>query len=114
MTALRVLLVGPLPPPAGGMANQTQQLSRLLEAEGISARLVKTNAPYWPAWIARVPLVRALFRLVPYISRLWRSLPGVDVVHVIANSGWAWHLFAAPAIQIAKARRRPVIVNYRG
>lgn len=114
MTALRVLLVGPLPPPAGGMANQTRQLSRLLEAEGINVRLMQTNAPFWPAWVAKVPLVRALFRLVPYAARLWRSMPEADVVHVMANSGWAWHLFARPAIGIAKARRRSVIVNYRG
>ena len=31
---LRVGLVGPLPPPAGGMANQTRQLAELLDAEG--------------------------------------------------------------------------------
>ena len=31
-TGLRIALVGPLPPPAGGMANQTQQLARLLRA----------------------------------------------------------------------------------
>jgi glycosyltransferase involved in cell wall biosynthesis len=37
-----------------------------------------------------------------------------DVVHVMANSGWAWHLFAAPPVWIARARKVPVIVNYRG
>jgi glycosyltransferase involved in cell wall biosynthesis len=35
-------------------------------------------------------------------------------MHVMANSGWAWHLFAAPAVWIACLRRVPVIVNYRG
>ncbi|MCH9675092.1 MAG: glycosyltransferase family 4 protein, partial [Gammaproteobacteria bacterium] len=35
-------------------------------------------------------------------------------LHVMANSGWSWHLFAAPAVWIAKARRVPVVVNYRG
>jgi glycosyltransferase involved in cell wall biosynthesis len=114
MTALRVLLVGPLPPPAGGMANQTRQLRQLLTAEGLSVSLVQTNAPYRPAWIGRVPLVRALFRLVPYVVGLWRATADVDVVHVMANSGWAWHLFAMPAIRIARARRRAVVVNYRG
>jgi len=47
MTALpRLLLIGPLPPPSGGMANQTRQLARLLQAEGMSVELVQTNAPY--------------------------------------------------------------------
>jgi glycosyltransferase involved in cell wall biosynthesis len=32
----------------------------------------------------------------------------------MANSGWAWHLFAAPAIWIATLRGVPVVVNYRG
>ena len=114
MTALRLLLVGPLPPPAGGMANQTRQLGQLLSAEGLRVTLVQTNAPYQPAWIGGVPVLRALFRLVPYLARLWRGIAGADVVHVMANSGWAWHLFAMPAIRIAKARRRAVVVNYRG
>lgn len=35
-------------------------------------------------------------------------------MHVMANSGWSWHLFAAPAIWIGHARRVPVVVNYRG
>lgn len=114
MTALRLLLVGPLPPPAGGMANQTRQLQRLLSAEGVAVTLVQTNAPYRPAWAGRIPLLRALVRLLPYLARLWRAAGRVDVVHVMANSGWAWHLFAMPAIRIARARRRSVIVNYRG
>jgi glycosyltransferase involved in cell wall biosynthesis len=37
-----------------------------------------------------------------------------DVVHVMANSGWSWHLFAAPAVRLAAWRGTPVVVNYRG
>jgi glycosyltransferase involved in cell wall biosynthesis len=114
MTTLRVLLVGPLSPPAGGMANQTQQLCSLLENEGIGVNLIQTNAPYRPAWISRFPYIRSIFRIGPYVARLWSAMSQVDVVHVMANSGWAWHVFAAPPICLAKARRRPVIVNYHG
>jgi glycosyltransferase involved in cell wall biosynthesis len=32
----------------------------------------------------------------------------------MANSGWSWHLFAAPAILIGKLRGIAVVVNYRG
>jgi glycosyltransferase involved in cell wall biosynthesis len=32
----------------------------------------------------------------------------------MANSGWSWHLCAAPAIWLAALRRVPVVVNYRG
>lgn len=111
---LRLAIVGPLPPPAGGMANQCRQLAALLEAEGVSVRIVRSNAPYRPAWIERVRGVRAFFRLVPYLVALWRAAGWADVVHLFANSGWAWHFFAAPAVWIARMRGTPVIVNYRG
>jgi len=109
-----VCLVGPLPPPAGGMANQCEQLARLLGAEGVQVEVVRTNADYRPAWVGRLPFVRALARLLPYLARLWTVAGRCGVIHVLANSGWAWHLFAAPAIWIARVRGRPVIVNYRG
>ena len=111
---LRLLLVGPLPPPSGGMANQTRQLKRLLEGEGVQVSLVQTNAPYQPAWVESLKGIRAGFRLLPYLYRLWRQAAAADVVHVMANSGLAWYLFAAPAIGIAKRRGKPVVVNYRG
>ncbi|MDP2835153.1 MAG: glycosyltransferase family 4 protein [Pseudomonadota bacterium] len=111
---MTVGLIGPLPPPSGGMANQTMQLSRLLGEAGLRVELVRTNAPYAPAWVGRVPLLRAGFRLLPYLWRLWRTAGHCDLFHVMANSGWSWHLFAAPAIWIARARGIPVVVNYRG
>lgn len=110
----RVCIVGPLPPPSGGMANQCEQLQRLLREEGADIAFVRTNAPYRPQWVAGVPVLRAGFRLVPYLFGLWRGLGRVDVVHVFANSGWAWHLLAAPALVVARLRGVPAIVNYRG
>lgn len=107
-------LVGPLPPPYGGMANQTQQLAELLRSEGLQVSLVQTNPPYFPQWISNLPVVRAFFRLLPYLYALWRLAGRCDVMHVMANSGWSWHLFAAPAVWIAKLRKVPVVVNYRG
>lgn len=114
MQGLRLALVGPLPPPAGGMATQTAQLKRLLESEGVQVELVQTNAPYRPAWLGRVPVLRALARLLPYLWALWRTSGRVQLMHLMANSGWSWHLFAAPAIAIARLRGVPVLVNYRG
>lgn len=110
---LRVALVGPLPPPAGGMANQTRQLAELLRQARADVAVVQTNAPY-PTWVAGWPGVRALCRLLPYLQALWRAAGSSDVFHVMANSGWSWHLFAAPAIWVARVRGVPVVVNYRG
>ena len=45
----RICIVGPLPPPSGGMANQCEQLVRLLKRDGIQVELVRNNAPYSPA-----------------------------------------------------------------
>lgn len=112
--ALRVGLIGPLPPPSGGMANQTRQLARLLTEAGMTVEVVQVNAPYRPAWIGNVQGLRAMFRLLPYLIHLWRCAGRVDLFHVMANSGWAWHLFAAPAVWLARLRGTPVIINYRG
>jgi glycosyltransferase involved in cell wall biosynthesis len=96
------------------MANQTRQLARLLTDEGARVELVQVNAPYRPAWIERVRGLRAVFRLLPYGWQLWRSVARADVVHVMANSGWSWHLYAVPAVRLAAWRGTPVVVNYRG
>lgn len=111
---LRIGLIGPLPPPSGGMANQTLQLIALLQGEGHQVEAIQVNAPYRPALAGKLPGVRALFRLLPYLFTLWRSAGRVQLFHVMANSGWSWHLFAAPAIWIGHLRGCPVVVNYRG
>ena len=41
--APRICVVGPLPPPEGGMANQTRQLAELLRGEGLAVEIVRTN-----------------------------------------------------------------------
>ncbi len=111
---LRIALVGPLPPPAGGMANQTRQLAELLRQEGAQVEVVQVNAPYRPAWAEKLKGVRALFRLLPYVAHLWQAAGRANLMHVMANSGWSWHLFAAPAIWIGSLRGTPVVVNYQG
>ena len=103
----RVCIVGPLPPPTGGMANQCEQLLRLMGAEsGVRVELVRTNAPYSPRWTSRVPLLRAGARLLPFLWRLWAACGRVDVVHVFANSGW-------PALRVGQALGIPVVYEVR-
>ncbi len=107
-------MVGPLPPPFGGMANQTKQLSELLRGEGIKVDLIQSNAPYRPSWVGKIRGVRAFARLVPHFYQLLTTLHKAQVVHVMANSGWAWYFFAMPAILVARLFSIPVVVNYRG
>ena len=106
---MRIGLVGPIPPPNGGMAMQTQQLQRLLGAEGIEVELLPTNAPYRPAWVARLRGMRALFRLLPYLWQVWRLAGRVDAIHLMANSGWSWQLFSAPVLWLGSLRTIPSI-----
>ena len=113
-TIKKVVIVGPLAPPAGGMANQTRQLAEFLKGEQLDVDIVQVNAAYKPLWVGKVPILRAFFRLIPYFISLKKQCNSADVVHVMANSGWSWHLFAAPAIFIARRLNKPVIVNYRG
>jgi glycosyltransferase involved in cell wall biosynthesis len=96
------------------MANQTRQLARLLADSGLAVEVVQVNAPYRPQWVGHVRGLRAVFRLFPYLGQLWRSAGRCNLFHVMANSGWAWHLCAAPAVWIARMREIPVVVNYRG
>lgn len=111
---LRIGLIGPVPPPAGGMANQTRQLGELLQAVGADVTLVPTNPAYWPTWIGHVPVLRAGFRLLPYLLAVWRAAGANTLLHMMANSGWSWHLYAMPALVIGRLRRTPVVINYRG
>lgn len=111
---LKIALIGPLPPPSGGMANQTRQLAELLGLEGVSVELVQVNAPYRPRWVGHIKGLRAAFRMLPYLIHLWRAAGKADLFHVMANSGWSWHLYATPAIWIANLKKIPVVVNYHG
>ncbi len=113
-TGLHIGLVGPLPPPFGGMANQTRQLHDLLMSEGIKVTLIQTNAPHSPRILEHLKGVRAVFRLLAFVFQVWRLADKVDVIHVLANSGWSWQLFSAPVVWIGWLRKIPVIVNYRG
>lgn len=111
---VHVGIVGPLPPPAGGMATQTRQLANLLGKEPVEISLVQNNKPYQPAWAAKLKGIRAAFRLIPYVVNVWKLAGKVDVIHLMANSGWSWQLFSAPVLWIGWLRKTPVIVNYRG
>jgi len=111
---IKVGLVGPLPPPYGGMANQLNQLNRLLIEEGIDVSVVQNNKPYPGQWVEKLKGIRAVFRLVPYLLDIWKLAGRVEVIHVFSNSGWSWQLFSAPVLWLAWLRKTPVIINYRG
>lgn len=111
---MKVTIIGPIPPPNGGMAMQTQQLINLLRQSHIAVNHIATNSPYKPSIIKHIPVLRALFRLFYYLYTLVKELKGASVIHLMANSGWSFYLFAMPVIYIASWYRIPVMMNYRG
>jgi glycosyltransferase involved in cell wall biosynthesis len=108
----RIALVGPLPPPAGGMANQTRQLAGLLAGEGLAVEVVRTNEP--PPSLREVRGVRAALVTARFLPRLYRAVQRADYVHLMANSWWSFHLVATPTVRIARRLHKPVVLNYRG
>lgn len=110
---INLCLIGPIPPPSGGMANQTEMIFNRLQQEGAKVSLVATNAPY-PWKTGKIPVLRALFRLLPYVFHLFKQIKTSNVVHIMANSGWSWHLFTAPAIWIARLLKKPILLHYHG
>ena len=108
----RVVIVGPKPPPLGGMAVQGRLLQQRLGAEGLSVRFLATN-PRLPR-VLRFPGVRTIASLLVYLSRLLSSGRKGEVVHILAASGLFFHLRVAPAVLWNRFRGRRVILNYRG
>ena len=102
-TGLRIALVGPLPPPAGGMANQTRQLAALLRADGAQVQLLAVNGPVLPPWLApflrqppRCPVLSPTvtplveLRLTPPLRATAHSAPsGATTMREIGASGSA-------------------------
>ncbi len=74
-TASRVLLVGPCPPPHGGISVHVDMARRLLADAGVEARVLNVHAP-------RSRPVRARRALAPLAADVRRA----------ARDGWAMHL----------------------
>jgi glycosyltransferase involved in cell wall biosynthesis len=112
----RILLIGPKAPPYGGVALQAALMRELLTRDGEAAVLAPSNPPL-PAWcrfLERVPGARTLARFCVFCGRVWRLLPRVDVVHVLACSWLYFFLVVYPAVVMARMRGKGVVLNYRG
>lgn len=113
---IRVCLVGPMPPPYGGMSVQTAQLENLLQKERLEVRTLPVNFsfPRGLRFIDNLKYIRAVVRLLFYMVILCRRLKGVDLIHILSNSYLSFFLYTAPAIFVGKLYCCKVIINYRG
>ena len=116
MNPKHILLIGPVPPPYGGMALQTQALAEMLRADGHSALPFPSNfeLPRGLHWLERIPAVRTAVRAALIWPLLWRQMGSTDVVHVLACSWLYFFLTVFPAVTVARIRGKRVVLNYRG
>lgn len=108
-----IVIVAPSLDILGGQGVQAQALIDRLEADGRPAYLLRIN-PRFPrglGWVRRIPYVRTILNQVLYLPSLLR-LRTADVVHVFSASYWSFLLAPAPAIAIARALGKRVVLNY--
>jgi glycosyltransferase involved in cell wall biosynthesis len=116
MAALRVAFVAPSLSILGGQAVQADRLLRAWRDDpDVDAYLVPVNpAPPWPFGFAtRVKYLRTIVNELVYGPLLLRELRRADVVHVFSASYSSFLLAPLPAILVARALGRPVVLNYR-
>ena len=112
----RVLLVGPTPPPYGGMAFQARLLEKMLVSDGHEVFFLPANPPLPQGfgWLGRVPGLRTVARAMAIWVRFWRAARHVDVVHVLAASWVYFFTVVYPAVLMGRMRGKRVVMNYRG
>ena len=108
-----IAIIGPKPPPLGGMALQAVALHRHLVKESIPNQFVATN-PKLPKVLARLKGIRTVIQSAIFIVELCRALPRVSVVHILGASYFYFFSRVAPAILIARLMGKRVVLNYRG
>jgi phenylacetate-CoA ligase len=108
-----VLIVGPFPPPYGGMALQAKALVERLQKDGISVELLPTN-PSVSAILSRVKGLRTVVQSLLFLWNLTFGISRFRVIHILGASHWYFVLRVAPTVILAKLFGRRVILNYRG
>jgi glycosyltransferase involved in cell wall biosynthesis len=112
---LRVAIVAPTLGILGGQAVQADQLLRGWQRDpAVHAWLVPINPPPPGAlrFAVRVKYLRTLVTECLYVPRLVREIWKADLVHVFSASYSSFVLAPLPAIAIARAMGRPVVLNY--
>jgi glycosyltransferase involved in cell wall biosynthesis len=116
MPKLKVAMVAPSLRILGGQAVQADRLLRAWQNDpDVEAWLVPVN-PALPRplrFTGRIKYLRTLINEVAYLRLLVRELPRADVVHVFSASYSSFLLAPLPAILLARAFGRPVLLNYR-
>ncbi len=113
---LRVAIVAPSFGILGGHAVQADRLIRAWQDDpDVHAWLVPINPvpprPFRAA--AKIKYLRTIATELTYVPMLVRELARADVVHVFSASYSSFLLAPLPAVAVAHALGRPVVLNYR-
>jgi len=112
---LRVAIVAPSLRFLGGQAVQADRLLRAWQDDpDVRAWLVPHN-PMPPAPIRftlGTKFVRTIVTECLYVPLLLRELAHADIVHVFSASYWSFLLAPLPAVMVARAFGRPVVLHY--
>jgi glycosyltransferase involved in cell wall biosynthesis len=115
MPRLQVAIVAPTLEILGGHSVQAQRLlAAWRDDPDVSAWLVPIN-PLPPAAFRsalKIKYLRTLVTEPTYVAHLVRQLARADVVHVFSASYSSFLLAPLPAILVAWAQGRPVVLNY--
>ena len=99
----------------GGQSVQADLLLRHWKNDlEIEATLIPID-PFLPravAWAEHIPVLRTFARQPFYLWRLWWELKEADIVHIFSASYWSFLIAPAPALWIARLRRKKVIIHY--
>ncbi|HUR33054.1 MAG TPA: glycosyltransferase family 4 protein [Vicinamibacterales bacterium] len=113
---LQVALVAPSLRILGGQAVQADRLLREWTNDpDVHAWLVPHNPrpPVGLRWATRVKYLRTLVTEATYLPLLFLELRRADVVHIFSASYSSFLLAPLPAILVARALGKPVVLNYR-
>ena len=108
-----VAIVAPVPPPAGGMALQGDILRQYLQFDGIEVIVIATN-PELPLFLRRIKGLRTLLQTCRFVFQLFRVVPKITVLHIMAASYFYFAARVVPAVLIGRLFGRRVVMNYRG
>ena len=97
----------------GGHSTQAQTLVEALTRDGYQVNVVPINPRFPPGlrWLRRLPYLRTAVNQALYLPSLLR-LARADVVHVFAASFWSFLLGPVPALLVAKALNKRVVLHY--
>ncbi len=115
-TPLHIALVAPSLRILGGQAVQADRLLRHWQDDpDVHAWLVPHNPqpPVGFRWMTRITYLRTLATEATYLPLLVRELRRADVVHIFSASYTSFLLAPLPALLIARALGKPVVLNYR-